>query len=125
MRFAGLLVAFIFTTANPGSAQTHYGFSGKWKLNPARSEIHNLPVPPALFLNIEESHTAITVSAAPKDSGPFTVATYPLNGVEGVAKADGSTMKTLTQVGRPCPAGQHHRERAAELHDHGAMETLA
>jgi type IV secretion system protein VirB10 len=97
MRQAGFVLALLAIAASPGSAQSNSGFSGKWKLNPSRSEIRNLPTPPAPFLNVEESGAGLTVSAASQETGPFSTAKYPLNGVEATSTVAGSTMKTLTK----------------------------
>lgn len=97
MRLAGFVLAVIFAAAIPGSAQTNSGFSGKWKLNPSRSEIHKLSAPPAPYLNVEESGTVLTVSAGSQEAGPFSVIKYPLNSAEAASTAGGSTMKTLTK----------------------------
>jgi type IV secretion system protein VirB10 len=66
-------------------------------LNASRSEIRSLPVPPAPFLKVEESATAITLYASTEEGGPSAVMTYPFKGVEGTTKAGRSTMKTVTK----------------------------
>src|SRR5258707_1550327 len=61
------------------AAQSDQSFSGVWKLNPARSEIRNLPTPPNPFLKVEQSGTALTLFASSQQDGAPTVSIYPLD----------------------------------------------
>ena len=90
--FAGAIF-FAAVTA----AQSDSDFSGVWKLNPARSEITSMPVPADTFLKVQQSPTAVECSAAPADTGPFTLRSYPLNGKEATSKFGDSVFKTLTK----------------------------
>jgi len=61
------------------SAQSDPGFSGVWKLDPARSEIRNLPAPPDPFLKVEQSDTALTLRASSQENSAPTISVYPLD----------------------------------------------
>src|ERR1700687_3947501 len=61
------------------SAQFHPGYSGVWKLDPARSEIRNLPSPPDPFLKVEQSGTALTLRASAEENAAPTISVYPLD----------------------------------------------
>ena len=57
--FAALLIACLLIGHNL-TAQPEQGFSGSWKLNPARSDIRDMPVPPEPLLKVEESAGTLT-----------------------------------------------------------------
>jgi hypothetical protein len=80
-----------------GTAQSGEGFSGQWRFNPARSEVRNLPVPPAPFLKVEQSATAITFFASSEEGGPSTASTYNLNGRAEKSKVGDVTTNTVTK----------------------------
>jgi hypothetical protein len=88
MRLTALLTLLIVP---PVSAQS---FSGLWKLNTSLSEMRGLPAPADLFLSVEQTPTAMTVSAGSQDSGPFITARYPLDGTADKRKLDGSSFDT-------------------------------
>lgn len=80
-----------------GTAQSDPGFSGLWKLNAARSDVRNMPVPPDPFLKVEQSTTALTVHASFVEDGPFTSSTYPLDGTAQKRQVGSSSMNTVTK----------------------------
>ena len=77
-----------------GTAQSDPGFSGLWKLNPARSEVRNLPVPPDPFLKVSQSAAALTILAGSGEDGPFTSLKYPLDGTAQKRQVGGSSNVT-------------------------------
>jgi hypothetical protein len=80
-----------------GTAQSGEGFSGQWRLNPARSEVRNLPLPPAPFLKVEQSATALTFFASSEEVGPATPSTYSLNGRAEKRTVGNVTTNTVTK----------------------------
>ncbi len=88
---ASLLIALI------ASAQSDQSFSGVWKLNPARSEIRNLPTPPNPFLKVEQSGTALTLFASSQEGGAPTISTYPLDQRTEKRQFGNITTSTMTK----------------------------
>lgn len=79
------------------SAQDDRDFSGVWKLHPTRSDIRNLPKPPDPLLKVEQSATALQLSAGQQESGPFVAYTYILDGKETKRKTGEAVMNTVTK----------------------------
>ena len=94
--FIVVLTAFL-SAIQIGAAQSDEGFAGSWRLNPARSDVRNLPVPPDPFLKVEQSRTALRVSGSAGEGGPATVSTYPLDGTSEKWQAGSSTMNAVTK----------------------------
>src|ERR1700687_5079326 len=88
---ASLLIVLV------ASAQSDQSFSGVWKLNPARSQIGSLPVPPDTFLKVEQSATALTLFASFQESGASTISTYPLDQRTEKRQAGNITTSTVTK----------------------------
>jgi type IV secretion system protein VirB10 len=80
-----------------GTAQSDPGFSGLWKLNSARSDVHNLPTPPEPVLKVEQTAKALTLHTGSDEAGPFTLATYPLDGSPAKRQVGGSSLNTVTK----------------------------
>jgi hypothetical protein len=80
-----------------GTAQSDDGFSGLWKFNPGRSEVRNVPTPPALFLKVEQSATALTFFSSSEEGGPFTRSTYRLDGRSEKTQTGNVTTNTMTK----------------------------
>jgi hypothetical protein len=97
MRFSLAVLTAFFVAGQSGIAQSDGGFSGLWKLNPARSEVRNLPVPHAVFLRVEQSAAALTFYASTEEGGPATPSTYSLNGRSEKRKAANSTLDTVAK----------------------------
>src|SRR5215218_8936780 len=91
------IAAVIILCACAANAQTDSGFTGNWKLNPARSEMRASPSPPDPFLKVDQSPTALTVAGGSQPSGPFTTATYPLDGSTGIGKMGDSRTSSQTK----------------------------
>src|SRR5260370_35180764 len=80
--FKAVLTAF-FVAVQIGAAQSDEGLSGLWKFNPARSEVRNLPAPPALFLKAEQDGKELTLFSSSEQGGPSTRSIYRLAGRAG------------------------------------------
>ena len=76
MRSAVFISAF-FLAISTASAQAD--FSGLWKLNSSQSEMRGLATPADFVLKIEQTASAMSVSAGSEESGPFTVAASHLS----------------------------------------------
>jgi len=72
-------------------------FSGTWKLNTSLSEMRGLPAPADLFLKVEQTGAAMTVSGSSQERGPFLTSTYPLDGTADKRKFEGSSFDTRTK----------------------------
>ena len=79
------------------NAQSDSGFSGVWRLDRGRSEIHNLPAPPDAFLKVEQSATALKLSASPGENGTPTISTYPLDQRTEKRQVGNVTTSTVTK----------------------------
>jgi hypothetical protein len=97
MRLIAVILATYFLNPGIGSAQTGPGFPGVWKLNPNRSEIKGLPQAPDPFLKVDQSATALTLSASSQQDGPGTTSIYPLDGSEAKRQMGTTTMNTVTK----------------------------
>src|SRR3984957_12173935 len=86
MRLAALFATLFLSVA---SAQSN--FSDTWKLNSSLSEMRGLPAPADLFLKIEQTPAALSISAGSQESGPFTTINYPLDGSVDKRKLDGTS----------------------------------
>ncbi len=80
-----------------GTAQSDPGFSGLWKLNPARSNVRSTPVPADPFLKVEQTATALSVSSSAQEGGWSKTSTYPLDGTSRKHQSGSSTMNTVTK----------------------------
>ena len=85
MRLALFVTLFLSVT----SAQSN--FSGNWRLNSSLSEMRGLPVPADLLLQVEQTPTALSVSAGTQQT------TYPLDGSAIKRKFEGSSFDTRTK----------------------------
>jgi type IV secretion system protein VirB10 len=74
------LISVALLVASSAAAQGDRNFSGSWVLDAGRSDIRSVWVVPGGFLRVDQTAAALTLSAAPRDSGPFTDVLYPLNG---------------------------------------------
>jgi hypothetical protein len=92
MRF--LLATFLLTLP-VASAQSN--FSGLWKLNSDQSEMRGLPAPADPFLKVEQTSTTLSVSASAQESGPFSTATYPLDGAVNQRRMGDSSSSIRTK----------------------------
>src|SRR5260370_21675076 len=90
--FAASLLVVLVARAQPGQ-----GFSGVWKLNPAHSEIRNLPVSPDPFLKVEQSGTALTLFGRSQEDGAPTISTYPLDQRTEKRQVGNITTSTMTK----------------------------
>jgi hypothetical protein len=91
------VIAIIFLL-RASAAQSDEGFSGLWKLNPARSEIRDLPAPPDTFLKVDQNAAALTCLGSSQEGGtPTTTSIYPLNGKEEKRQVGDSTTNTVTK----------------------------
>src|ERR1700737_1136982 len=87
MRLSAAILAACLLAAHVGSAQSDGDFSGVWKLNPGRSNVRSMPVPPEPLLKVEQSASALTLNAA----------TYPLDGRTVKGRIGNSTTSTVTK----------------------------
>jgi hypothetical protein len=94
MRSAVFISAF-FLAISTASAQAD--FSGIWKLNSSQSEMRGLATPADFVLKIEQTASAMSVSAGSEESGPFTVAAYPLDGSSSKRKVGDTSFDTRTK----------------------------
>jgi type IV secretion system protein VirB10 len=94
MRLAPVLAA-LFLALPIATAQSN--FSGTWKLNSALSEMRGLPAPAALFLKVEQTAAAMSVSASSQENGPFAISLYPLDGTAAKRKAADATFDMRTK----------------------------
>lgn len=70
-RLVPILFAIATVAAGPVAAQSHPDFSGKWSLDPSKSE--GPTVPPSSELTVTQSAKAMTVArTAPGPNGPMT-----------------------------------------------------
>ena len=70
-RLAPLLFALATVAAGPVAAQSHPDFSGKWVLDPTKSE--GPTVPPSSELNVTQTEKSLTVVRnSPGPTGPMT-----------------------------------------------------
>src|SRR5260370_20858925 len=97
MRLIAIIVSTYLLNAGVGSGQTDSGFSGVWKLNTNRSEIKSLPQAPDAFLKVDQSATALTVSASTQQDGPAVTLRYPLDGSSAKRELGATTMNTVTK----------------------------
>ena len=79
------------------NAQSDSGFSGVWKLDRRRSEIRNLPAPPDPFLKVEQSGTALKLSASSDENSTPTISTYPLDQRTEKRQVGNITTSTVTK----------------------------
>ncbi|MDQ2947151.1 MAG: hypothetical protein M3Y27_14640 [Acidobacteriota bacterium] len=59
--FAALLIVCLLI-GHDLTARPEHGFPGSWKLNPARSDIRDMPTPPDPLLKVEQSAGSLTVA---------------------------------------------------------------
>src|SRR6266487_6368808 len=103
MEYAGIMRLFIavltasFMAVQIGTAQSAEGFSGLWKLNPARSEMRNLPAPAALFLKVEQSAKDLTFLSSSEEGGSSTRSLYRLDGRTEKSQVGNVTTSTVTK----------------------------
>src|SRR5258708_24109130 len=97
MRLFMAVLTASFMAVQLGTAQSDEGFSGVWKFNPARSEVRNLPAPPAPFLKVEESAKALTFFSSSEEGGPSTRSAYRLDGRSEKAQTGNVTTNTVTK----------------------------
>src|SRR5260370_28458823 len=97
MRLFMAVLTDSFMAVQIGAAQSDEGFSGLWKFNPARSEVRNLPAPPAPFLKVEQSATALTFFSSSEEGGPSTRSAYRLEGRSEKTRAGNVTIDTVTK----------------------------
>lgn len=98
MRMFGALLIAVLVNSHNLTAQPEQGLSGSWKLNPARSDIRNMPVPPDPFLKVEESAGALTVAASSQPGGQSSsTVRYPFDGRSVKRRIGDSTMNTATK----------------------------
>lgn len=91
------LLSLQVVTAQVVTAQADRGFSGTWKLNPARSEIR-LTVPPDPFLKVEQTATTLTWSASLRQEGDVTTTwSYSLDGKAEKRQVGDSSTNTVTK----------------------------
>jgi type IV secretion system protein VirB10 len=88
MRLALLALSFL------AIATAQSNFSGTWRLNTSLSEMRGLPAPADLFLKVEQTGAAMTVSGSSQEGGPFLSSTYPLDGSADKRKFEGSSFDT-------------------------------
>lgn len=90
-------LAVLFATLFLPIATAQSNFSGVWKLNSSLSEMRGLPAPADLFLKVEQTATALSVSGGSQQDGPFTTATYPLDGSVNKRNFEGFNFDTRTK----------------------------
>ena len=93
MRPAALICALMLTIS---IATAQSDFSGLWKLNSSKSEMRGQPTP-ADFVLIEQTASAVSVSARSEESGPFNTAAYPLDGSNIKRKLAATSFDTRTK----------------------------
>lgn len=79
------------------SAQSDRDFSGLWKLNLSRSEIHDMPAPPDPLLRVEQNEAVLTLRSSSQEAGPSRTSAYPLDGGAEKRKAGDSQTSTATK----------------------------
>src|SRR5260370_42632847 len=94
--FKAVLTAF-FVAVQIGAAQSDERFSGLWKFNPARSEVRNLPAPPALLLQVEQDGKELTLFSSSEHGGPSTRSIYRLDGRSEKTQIGNATTNTGTK----------------------------
>jgi hypothetical protein len=87
MRVSAAILVASLLAAGLGTAQSDADFSGVWNLNPARSNVRNMPVPPEPVLKVQQSASALMLNAA----------TYPLDGRTVKGRVGNSTTSTVTK----------------------------
>lgn len=97
MRFRAIALFAAVTAAIAVHAQPGSGFSGTWKLNPARSEIGVLPSPPDPILKVEQSGQALNLASAATQTGAPTISELPLDGKQRQRKVGTSVLSTTTK----------------------------
>ena len=86
----------VLLLAQLAAAQSDRDFSGLWKFNPARSELHGLPTPPDPILKIEQTGSMLTWSGSLEEGGPATASwSYPLDGKPLKRQVGDSTTNTV------------------------------
>jgi len=91
MRVPAAVVLAVFAAVG-GKAQSDPGFTGTWKLNPARSEIGALPSAPDPLIRVEQSPVNLTITE--RENGALTKFAFPLNGTEQKRRIGDSTAST-------------------------------
>ena len=95
MRLLAPLVS-VFLLAQFCSAQSDRDFSGLWKFNSARSELHGLPTPPDPILKVEQTESTLTWSGSLEEGGPAASTwSYPLDGKPLKRQVGDSTTNTV------------------------------
>jgi hypothetical protein len=94
MRPAVFISAFSLTIS---IATAQSDFSGLWKLNSSQSEMRGLPTPADFVLKIEQTASAMSVSAGSEERGPFNTAAYPLDGGNIKRKLGDTSFDTRTK----------------------------
>src|SRR5258708_28716925 len=97
MRLFMAVLTASFMAVQIGTAQSDEGFSGLWKFNPARSEVRNLPAPPALFLKVEQDGKELTLFSSSEEGGPSTRSIYRLDGRSEKTQIGNVTTNTVTK----------------------------
>jgi hypothetical protein len=97
MRLFFVFLTTSFLSLQVAIAQSDRGFSGTWKLNPSRSEIH-MTVPPDPYLKVEQTATTLTWSASIEETGDVTTTfSYYLDGKPKKREVGDSTTNTVTK----------------------------
>ncbi len=98
MRFYATIATVFSLSFAVAIAQPDAGFSGTWKLNQARSDIHNLPAPPDPYLTVVQSATTLTWSGSLEQGGGVTATwSYSLDGKPQKRQVGESTANTVTK----------------------------
>jgi type IV secretion system protein VirB10 len=79
MRTATVAFAFL-SLVLPAAALDQRDFSGSWRLNPSRSDIHAPWLLPAGSLRVDQTPAALTLAASERENGVAADVLYPLNG---------------------------------------------
>lgn len=98
MRVIPVILSCFLLNVQVGFAQSDEGFSGLWRLNPARSDVRDLPAPPDAVLKVEQNARTVTVSGSSQEGGiPSGALIYPLDGRTEKHQLGNSTTNTVTK----------------------------
>ena len=91
-RLVPMLFVLATVAAGPVAAQSHPDFSGKWVLDPSKSE--GPTVPPSSELNVTQTPKALTVARnSPGPTGPMTsTLVFQLDGATSTNSVSGNGM---------------------------------
>ena len=96
MRFYAIIATLFQLSGAVAIAQSDAGFSGTWKLNTVRSDIHNLPVPPDPYLKVVQNASTLTWSGSLQEGGEATATwSYSLDGKPQKRQVGASTANTV------------------------------